>query len=219
MRRLLMAAVLATPWMLGCWASTTHVEQVGDEHVRFELGPPQAPLRSTSVSFREDDQGLTLILVRQEMCGVSEVRASRDRVHTKMEASNRRWIPAGVLVGAGIGLMASDRLKDDPEGSDSNDDAGFVLSSLVLLGMATAIVAIPELAEREHTKLGELHYRSVPAPERPCGQSTVGNARVVLRTTLGTRNGRTGEDGSVRFDGLTRQQVGRVFMDDVTVWP
>jgi hypothetical protein len=210
MRRLLMAAVLATPWMLGCWASTTRVEQVGDAHVRFDLGPPQAPLRSSSVSFREDEQGLTLILVRQEMCGVSEVRASRDRVHTKTEASNRRWIPAGVLAGAGIALLVNDRLKDEPDGAGS---------SLVLLGIAAAIVAIPELSEREHTRLGELHYRSVPAPERPCGQSTVSNARVVLRTSLGTLDGRTGEDGSVRFDGLRRQQVRTVFVDDVTVWP
>ncbi len=210
MRRLLKAALVATPWMLGCWASTTHVEQVGDAHVRFDLGPPQAPLQSTSVSFREDEQGLTLILVRQEMCGVSEVRASRERVHTKVGASNRRWIPAGVLGGAGIALMVNDRLKDEPDG---------VGSSLVLLGIATAIVVIPSLAEREHTRLGELHYRSVPAPERPCGQSTVSNARVVLRTALGTRDGRTGEDGSVRFDGLTRQQVFVVFVDDVTAWP
>lgn len=216
MRRLLMAAVLAAPWMLGCWASTTHVEQVSDEHVRFELGPRQAPLRNTTVSFREDDQGLTLILVRQEMCGVSEVRVSRERVHTKVEASSKRWIPAGVLLGVGAGLAIHNYQRDD---QDAEGNEGTEISALVLLAMATAIVAIPELAEHEHTKLGELHYRSVPAPERPCGLSTVTNARVVLRTMQGTRDGRTGEDGSVRFEGLKRQQVSRIFVDDVTVWP
>jgi hypothetical protein len=215
MQRLLMAAVLVTP-LMGCWASTTHVEPVGDEHVRFEMGAPQPHLRTTTLSFRPDAKGLTLIVIRQEMCSASEVRKSREKVHTKVEASGHRWVPATVLGGMALGLVLNQEL-------NGNDDEGqreaVWLSSAVLVGGAAALVAIPAMAERERTHLGREQFRTVPARERPCGQYTLPNARVVLRTDHGTTAAMTGPGGAARFEGVSQQQIRTIFVDDVAVEP
>jgi hypothetical protein len=51
------------------------------------VGAPQPHLRTVAVSMREEDGGLTFILMKREMCSVHEVRSTQDRVKTKVEAS------------------------------------------------------------------------------------------------------------------------------------
>jgi hypothetical protein len=216
MRRLLMSMVVAVPWVLGCWATTTRVEPMDDRHVRFEQGVPQPHLRTVAVSMREEDGGLTFILVKREMCSVQEVRSTQERVTTKVEASPVRWVPASVLVGATAGGVVIQATQDNDEADGQDDDIRpMLLSSALLLGLAAAVVTIPTLAERERTHTGATHYRSVPAPERPCGQAVMAGASVAVRTAAGLREGITDAQGRVRFEGLTPSQVQSVFVDNV----
>ena len=215
MRRLLMSMVVALPWVTGCWATTTHVEPMDDRHVRFEQGAAQPHLRTVAVSMREEDGGLTFILVKREMCSVHEVRSTQERVTTKVEASPVRWVPAGVLVGATVGGIVLQASQDDDADGEDDDIRPMLLSSALLLGLATAVVTIPALAERERTRTGATHYRSVPAPERPCGQALMAGASVAVRTTAGSREGITDAQGRVRFEGLAASQVQSLFVDNV----
>lgn len=214
MRRLLTAAACGAVALSGCWASSTHVEPVRDEHVRFDIGPPQPHLQRTEVSFREEPQGLSLVLHRQQMCAVREVRRSQDEVHTKVEASSRRWVPAAVLGG-----IAAAQVVDYQRSEDEDRHGGsLLLGTAVLVGTAAAFVAIPTLAEREHTRVGGVHERTVSAPERPCGQAAVAGGEVAVRTPRGTREGTTAGDGTVRFEGMRKADVQTVFLGGVAVW-
>ncbi len=216
MRRLLTSMVLALPSLAGCWATTTRVEPMDDRHVRFEQGAPQPHLRTVAVSMREEDGGLTFILMKREMCSVHEVRSTQDRVTTKVEASPVRWVPASVLVGATAGGIALHAAQDDDEVDGEDDDVRpMLLSSALLLGLAAAVVTIPSLAERERTQAGATHYRTVPAPERPCGQTLLVGASVAVRTVTGAREGVTDAQGRVRFEGLAASQVQALFADNV----
>jgi hypothetical protein len=62
---------------------------------------------------------------------------------------------------------------------------------------------------------GRVGWRSVPAPERPCGQALMAGASVAVRTTVGPREGITDAQGRVRFEGLAASQVQSVFVDNV----
>jgi hypothetical protein len=212
---MLMSMVVAVPWVLGCWATTTHVEPMDDRHVRFEQGVPQPHLSTVAVSMREEGGGLTYILMKRDMCSVQEVRSTQERVTTKVEASPVRWVPASVLVGATAGGVALQASQDNDDDGQDDDIRPMLLSSAFLLGLAAAVVTIPTLAERERTHTGATHYRSVPAPERPCGQAVMVGASVAVRTPAGLREGVTDAQGRVRFEGLAPSQVQSLFVNNV----
>ena len=214
MRRMLMATACAALTLSGCLTSTTHVEPVRDAHVRFEMGPAQPHLRMTEVSFREDPQGLSLLVHRQEMCAVKEVRRSQDEVHTKTEASPRRWIPAAV-VGAFAAAQIVDYQQSDEE---DRDRSSLIVGTSLLAGLMAGLVMVPTAMEGERTHLGDVHERTVPAPERPCGQGPVAAARVSVRTDGETLEGRTSYDGFVRFEGIQKAHVRAVFVEGVAAW-
>lgn len=202
----------------GCWASTTRIEPVTDDHVRFEVGPPAPHLRRIDVSLREDAQGMTLIVMRQEMCETQELRSNQQRVHTKTEASPARWVPAAALAALGVGQAAFFEANYD-EAEDEGERGAVYLGSAILLAGAVTIVAIPKLAERERTRLGPPTFRMVPTPARPCGQSPLANAQIALRTTGGSIEGVTNASGVARFDGLSFAKVRVMFVDNVAVEP
>lgn len=204
------------PCLMGCWATTTRVEPVSDEHVRFDTGPAQPHLRITEVSTRPDEGGVTMIVTRQHMCVAEEVRRTRQRVHTEVEASPMRWVPAGVLAGVALASVVHYET-GEADDDDGEGRGGVLLSSAVLLGTAAAFVAIPSLAERDRTTEGEPRTRTIAAPERPCGQGFVPHARIAVRTLRGTLEGTTGPEGTVRFDGLKQDEIRAVFVEGVAV--